>query len=238
MLSSREDALGVVALVCACRVMLNYNPNGKFRLKSHAKDGRKMWWLFVCGVLLAVAAGALIEPSQVPWRAVEVTAISFGSLAIVSAIAEWRRMSPRNKLPILKNRVSSSLVLLASVGPTYLSIVRMRIESRASNLKQYEAALPWFERAAELAKVDEAGEPASVLAQLPDFPGGLDDREVLALNSEIESILATHEKLLGEYRQAKDKLERTLAEELATFAMPLLITLAVSLSLFKALYQP
>ena len=197
-----------------------------------------MWLLFTLGVVLAVSAGAIVDPVQVSWRVVEVSAISFGSVAIISAIAEWRRMRPTNELPSLRNRVNSSLITLGSVAPTYLSIVRMRIENQASNVEQYTAALPWFERAAELAKVDEVIEPSSIVAQLPEFPGELDDKEILALNAEINSILETHERMLGKYRIATRKLERTLAEELATFAMPLLITFAVSLSLFKALYQP
>ena len=197
-----------------------------------------MWLLFAFGVVLAVGAGAVVDPVQVPWRAVEVGAVSFGSVAIVSAIAEWRRMRPTNELSSLRSRVNSSLITLGSVAPTYLTIVRMRIENQASNLDQYIAALPWFERAVELAKVDEVIEPSSIVAQLPTFPGELEDKEILALNSEINSILETHERMLGKYRLAASKLEKTLAEELTTFAMPILITLAVSLSLFKALYQP
>lgn len=197
-----------------------------------------MWLMFIVGVIIAVGAGKVVDPAQVPWRAVEVSSICFGSVAIIYAIAEWRRMRPANELPNLRNRVNSSLITLGSVAPTYLSIIRMRIENRASNVEQYVAALPWFERASQLAKVDDVVEPQSIVGQLPEFPTNLDDKEILALNSEINSILETYETSLEEYRLATSKLERTLAEELATFAMPLLITIAVSLSLFKALYQP
>lgn len=79
-----------------------------------------MWLLFVSGMALAVGAGAVVDPTQVPWRVVEVGSISFVSVAIISAIAEWRRMRPTNELPSLRNRVSSSLIALGSVAPTYL----------------------------------------------------------------------------------------------------------------------
>lgn len=42
-----------------------------------------MWLLFIFGVIIAVGAGAVVDPVQVPWRAVEVISISFGSVAII-----------------------------------------------------------------------------------------------------------------------------------------------------------
>lgn len=147
-------------------------------------------------------------------------------------------MQARNQIGHLRRSVFTALITLNSVAQNYLYIVRFRISNASSNLDQYKVTLPWFERVAELAKVDETIEPESILAQSHDFPTEIDDKEIMILREELISIIARHEDALDAYRQQNAKMENTAIEEVLIFFMPYLATLAVSLALFKALYQP
>jgi len=186
-----------------------------------------MWAFFFFGVFVAVLVGQLVDLQSVPWRGVEVTSISAGSLAIVSAISEWRRLTLGNQVPHLKCRVSTARITLHSVATSYLSIVRFRIERRSSNLLQYQNTLPWFERLVELAMADDGAEPESIMSRSARFPENIDDKEILSLKAELCSLIDAHDEALSEYR-----------EQRAIFVMPILVTVAVSLALFKAIYQP
>lgn len=197
-----------------------------------------MWIIFFAGLSSAALAGLFVDASTIPWRAIEVGSILAGSLAIVTVFSEWRKLQAGNQIGHLRRRVFTALLTLDSVASNYLSIVRFRISNEASNLEQYKSTLPWFERIAALAKVDEAIEPESVLDQAHDFPEGVDDKEIVTLRDEILSIAGRQEKALKTYREKKQKIENSLLDEFTIFFMPFFATLALSLALFKALYQP
>jgi len=197
-----------------------------------------MWIFFLLSIAAAALAGQLIDVQQVPWRAVEVASILAGSLAIVAAVSEWRKLLSGNQAPHLKRRVCTARITLHSVSSTYLSIVRFRIENEASNMAEYREVLPWFERLAELATSDDGAEPESILSQNLSFPTQISDREIQDLYSELDSLVNSHEQALTEYRHHQKNLGPSLIDELVIFAMPYLISVAVSLALFKAIYQP
>ena len=119
-----------------------------------------------------------------------------------------------------------------------LEIVRYRIERKASNLDQYIAVLPWFERVLEISKVDPSAEPNSPTKRILDQPQGIDDPEIVAMMSEIFDILESQEKSLEEYRGQVTETEASPLEQFFVFLAPLFITIAAGLALFKALYQP
>lgn len=197
-----------------------------------------MWIFFLALMFIAAIGGKIVSPDCINWRAIDIATTMLGSIAIITAIAEWRRLMPANKIQSLQNRVATHLMTLSFVSSRHLSIVRFRIENKQSNLQQYIATAPWFEAVVEFARENSISNEKHSISSLPQFSENIDDPEISELKTEIDSALDGYQSCLEEFRNTKKQLERTSLEDIGIFLMPTLISLAVSLSLFKAIYQP
>lgn len=195
-----------------------------------------MWVLFVVGIVAAAGSGLVIDVSAVNWRIVEVVTILTGATALVSAIGDVRRAIAGNEMAIRRPRVWSHVLLLQSIAPTYLDIIDMRIKSKSSNLHQYEAVKPWFQQVSDSA-LKQADEPELLLPIQSSFPANIDDLEIVALHREVNDILDRHDKAVADFKLKKQRTGKGGLEEALVWLSPLLLTVAISLSLFKALYQ-
>lgn len=195
-----------------------------------------MWIMFIIGIVIAAISGLLFDTSVVNWRVLETIIILTGATGLVSAIGEARRMVASNEIVHLRSRTGSNLLVLKSIAPSYLSIVDLRIRSKSSNLEQYEAVRPWFEAVSRIA-LERDDDPAPVGFENPVYPENITDPEILALHSEISDAISRYEEALAEYNNTKKQLSRGALEEVVLWFSPFLLSVAIALSLFKALYQ-
>lgn len=195
-----------------------------------------MWGLFVIGVFAAAISGQVIDLTAVNWRVLEIVTIMTGATALVSAIGDVRRAVASNELASRRPRVWSQVLVLQSIAPRYLDIIDLRIRSEVSNLPQYVAVRPWFQHASD-SSLRQGDEPTLLRRAQPAFPAGIDDLEIVALQREVQNVLDGHDKAVADFEQKKQRTAKGGLEEALMWASPLLLTVAISLSLFKALYQ-
>lgn len=195
-----------------------------------------MWGLFLIGIVAAAISGQVIDLTFVNWRIVEVATIMTGATALVSAIGDVRRAIAGSELASRRPRVWSQVLVLQSIAPRYLDIIDLRIRSGASNLHQYEAVRHWFQHVRDSA-LRQADEPKLLIPAQPPFPADIDDLEIVALHREVQDALDGHDKAVAEFVEKKKRTEKGGLEEALMWVSPLLLTVAISLSLFKALYQ-
>ena len=197
-----------------------------------------MWLTLLFGIVISVILGGLLEPSLINWKSIEIIIILTGSLAVITTVAEAKRLPLSNSLTHKKPHLASRLSVTKSLSKTYVEIIEFRIKNNSSNLQEYKSCLHWFQKAFEVSNILENAEPKTIKQSMPDFPSGITDREIILLKSEIIDSLDCYENTLKDYKEIISKLERTPAEDFAVSLAPFTLTVAISLALFRAISLP
>ena len=194
-----------------------------------------MWIMFFIGLVLAILSGQALNTNVINWRSVETIIVLTGATGIVATIAEARRIIPRNEIEYCKRRLYNSSNTLKKVAISYLKVVDFRIESNSSNLDQYTSTRPWIEKISDF--FNSTSDFESVKFSAPKFPEEIDDKEILQFKLSLENLIDNYENSYNEFINRDNKLSRNSLEELVLYFSPFLLSVAISLSLFKALYQ-
>ena len=196
-----------------------------------------MWIFFIVAVAAAILIGQIIDLTAISWRIVEIASIVTGSLAVFSAITEWRRLLARNQMPYARARVQACLGTLRFVAERHLSIVELRIQRRSLNVSQYELVLPLFESLSKIAASPSHGEKSPTI-NLGALPASINDPEITTLHAELGEVVEFYQAAMTELQKTESEFDGTSSTDVVVFLMPILLSIAIASALFKAIYEP
>lgn len=200
------------------------------------------WVILVLVLTIPWAVGCFYDFNGFNWKRLEIISVILGSIGIFGVIGEAQRIVPKNKLLYMKPRVNSVLELLQSLTSTHSRIISMRIENHekgrnlCEHFQDYKYGLTWYDGLINTLEMQEDKFP-SIEEHFSNFRNDLKELEVNSMVAELRKTASRYTKVKHDYEVLKIRSERSDWEIFTVFVSPLFISIAIGLSLTKAIYS-
>ena len=203
------------------------------------------FWLMLASfvallIVLHILLICIFRPSKVGWKFIDYFSLVIAAVGLINLTADARVFIASNQLPIATGQVSFSLYSLRqSLSPSANDLCKQSIRSNVSPTnfdeikKQYDAACEWLHGASKMLPSGDGPPFTKIDFSDTNFPAWIDYPVILTEVSNIRQLFANYEAKRVFYEEVKSRLGKTEGEEFNLVLGPLLLCIAIALSITK-----
>ena len=211
-------------------------------------DNKKILYLsyFALGlsIFLGWAYGQLFDTTSSNFRSVEILALLFGGAGFFGIAGEAARVYPRSRLQYIRSNAEGCLSVLKFTANVLPKAICMKLDpldyvgnSTENSQREHDAACAWAKaEAAKITVLKTDALPIYQRANVEPLPAEIEDEYIRTIYNELLESVDDYHEANEIYIHSKKLMNPSLVETLFSLLSPFLVSIAIGLALYKALY--